>query len=208
MIIGFQFFAVITFFLSSNLTSASVSTCNKSLKPTGFTRVKSEKSYFHSEPNEKKRNKSYIVTSDFVQILGQHQDGFSCVMFRNYNGHGGKPSLGWLLTDSLEPIKTKLERKDLFASWNKSPCSDDSCVIDIAEVDGKVEINLMSYLHERPGQSYQVGQIQEKDGRWVLSQLQGSAEAPKKMEIEFDKTSEPGTISVAGPNGWAGIYHR
>lgn len=49
-----------------------------------------------------------------------------------------------------------------------------------------------------------VGKIEESDGHWVLAKLDGSSGAPKKMEIEFGKTQEPGTILLICPEGWAG----
>lgn len=188
--------------------AAQSSTCKKSVKVTGFTQVKSEKSYFYTRPNTKKKIKSYLVTRDFVQVLGQPEGPYSCVLYRNFNGYGGKQTLGWILQETLEPIRRKLERRDLHAIWNKSPCFDDSCTIEITEMSGKPEIKLMSYIHDRPGSNYQVGSVQEFDGRLVLTHVEGSARAPKQMEIVFDQTVEPGAISLSGFEGWAGIYHR
>ena len=197
-----------TLLSSMHWTISHASTCSNPTNPTGFTQVKNEKSYFYAEPIENKKNKSYLVARDFVQVIGKPEGTYSCVVYRNYNGYGGKQTLGWMLTDSLEPIRTKLERKDLIASWNKSPCSDESCVIDIAEEKGKLQINLYSYINDRPSETYEVGTIKESDGHLVLSNLKGSSGGQKNMEIEYKKITETGTILVTGPEGWAGIYHR
>lgn len=201
-LIGF-FFA-----FSTNLVEAKNQICDKSAKVTAFTQVKDEKSYLYLDPTEIKKSKAFVVAHDFLQVLGKPEGAYTCVVYRNYNGYGGKQKFGWVLTSSLHPARVKLGRNDLFASWNKSPCSDDSCVVNIAEEKGQVEVDMSSYLHNHPGESYQAEKIEESEGHWVLTKLEGSSGAPKKMEIEFGKTEEPGTILLIGPEGWAGTYHR
>ncbi len=187
---------------------ANTETCDKSKDVTAFSQVKDEKAFFYTQPLDKKKSKSFLITKDFIQVLGAPVGAFSCVVYRNYNGHGGKKKYGWVLTSTLHPLRVKLERKDLVASWNKSPCFDDSCVVNIAEEKGKLEIDIGSFLNDHPGQSYFVGKTQETSNRLVLTNFQGSDGAPEKIEIEFINTKEPGTILLIGPDGWSGTYHR
>ena len=194
--------------LSTNLVEAKDLPCDKSTRVTAFTQVKDEKSHFYLSPIENKKSKAFAVINDFLQILGKPEGVYTCVVYRNYNGYDGKQKFGWMLTNSIHPARLKLERKDLFASWNKSPCSDDSCVVNMTEENGKAAVDMSSYLHDRPSEVYQVGKIEESEGRWVLTNFQGSSEVPKKMEIEFGKTKEPGTILLIGLEGWAGTYYR
>lgn len=203
-----QYLICLFFVFSKNFVEAKDQVCDESTKVTAFTEVSNEKSFFYTHPSDNKKSKAFVVANDFLQVLGTPVGAYSCVVYRNYNGYGGKRKYGWLLTSSLRPSRVMLERKDLSGSWNMSPCSDESCVVNIAEENGQFEVELSSYLHNRPSESYQVGKIKEIEKRLILTNLKGSSGAPEKIVIEFGQTEELGTILLVGPEGWAGTYHR
>lgn len=194
--------------------------CNGELKATGFSTVKAipgGKSYFFREPHmcdaQKSCNwkrKAYLVPENFVQTA-QIQNGFVCAVFRNFDGWGGKETVGWLPLADLAPIRATLEQADLLGSWVQIPCSaGDDCIIDITQSEKKeLQISVISHLHSRPGISFDVSAVKQEKGKLVLSAVIPGEDETKTMELVYDsKDLEPGTISLSGEDFFAGVYRR
>lgn len=193
--------------------------CNLKTKITGFSTVKkvdSGKAYFFKEPKkcEKEKcpwkRKAYIVNDNFVQTSAVQGD-FVCVLHRNFNGYGGKKTVGWLLLSDLNQIRTKLERADLVGDWIQSECeNNESCVISISENDKKFfDVSGMSYLHNRPAEVMNVTEVKEEAGQLVLTGTVLTDQKPRKMLLIYDsKDLEPGTFLVKDADDFSGVYYR
>lgn len=212
----FRFFGLF-FVLAYSCGSLAASNCESVSKVTGFSTIKeSVKAYFYKEPVacENKKNcpskkKSFLVAKNFVQT-GEIQNKFVCVAFRNFDGYGGKKSIGWILQDELNPIRSRIERIDLKGSWTQMPCpAGDDCGISISEENGKLEVYVDSHLHDRPGSSFEVSSIMEPDGSLVLAGKISGEQKEQKLVIKYsDPDSEPGTISVSGVDFFKGTYYK
>lgn len=183
----------------------------------GFSSVKVEKAFFYKEPQIckaktpcKNKKKSYLVKNDKIQI-GDSSVDFVCVIYRNYNGWGGKQTKGWLLKTDLQEIKTKLNINDIEGSWYKEDCGgDESCIVTISKLaDNQYEINGTSYLHDHPGMILTTKEVKMTDGKLSAS---GSIEGLEKnliFEVIFSNESlEPGTILLKDADGFSGVFYR
>lgn len=115
----------ITFVVARGLTPglAPALPCEGDVKVAGFATVKIEKAYFYTKSpicelpdgSCKTASKAYLVKNNFVQTA--HTEGsFTCAVFRNFDGGGGKKTVGWMLNTNLTSPKKKLERADLIGS--------------------------------------------------------------------------------------------
>lgn len=186
-------------------------------KVTGFTSIKSEKTFFYKEAKECTNNtlcpnkrKAYLVKKDLVQT-GESSGAFVCALYRNFNGYGGKETSGWLLKADLEEIKTSLTVDQIQGAWYKNDCGgDDSCIVTISKnSQEQYEVDGTSYLHDHPGMILKTENIKATKGK-----LLGTGEVmgfEKKFNLEVDYSSEalePGTILLINADAFSGEYHR
>lgn len=216
-----KYFNLVVFLILSHFSYdvAFAIDCNLKTKITGFSTVKkadSGRAYFFKEPKkcEKEKctwkRKAYIVSDNFVQTSNVEGD-FVCVLYRNFNGYGGKKTVGWMQLSDLNPIRTKLERADLVGDWIQSECeNNESCVISISENEKKLfDISGMSYLHNRPAEVMNITEVKEELGQLLLSGTVLADQKPRNMLLIYDaKDLEPGTFLVKDADDFSGVYYR
>lgn len=201
------------FFLSTGQAKESCSV----KKITGFTSIKSEKTFFYKDPKECKeaslcpnKRKAYLVKNDLIQT-GESSGAFVCALYRNFNGYGGKETTGWLLKADLDEIKTSLTVDQIQGSWYKNDCGgDDSCIVTISKNnEGQYEIDGTTYLHDHPGMILKTEKVLTAKGKLLTTGEVIGFE--KKFDLEVDYSSEslePGTISLINADAFSGEYHR
>lgn len=217
---SFRYFMLLTLLVGGVSCIAQAATCGGEAKIAGFSTIKTApggKAFFFQEPRDcgssqtcAWQRKAYLLTGNFVQTA-QMQGSFVCAIFRNYNGWGGRKTIGWLPLSALAPIRAKLERKDLQGSWYQAPCNeDDDCGIDISEDNGKrLSVSILSHIHSHPGAIFTISDIKEQPGKLVITGMAAGEEKPQKIEIIYDsKELEPGTILLRGDETFGGVYHR
>ncbi len=213
----FSKFISLCFILLYSAAGLAVGKCETVSKVSGFSTIKdSVKAYFYKDPiaceskkNCQSRKKAFLVAKNFVQT-GEIQNKFVCVVFRNFDGYGGKKTIGWIMLDDLNPIRSKVERKDLMGNWTQMPCAaGDDCGLSISEENGKLEVFVDSHIHDRPGSSFEVSSISEPDGSLVLTGKVSEKEHEEKLVIRYSTPdSEPGTVSVTGIDFFKGTYYK
>jgi hypothetical protein len=212
-IISIVFFMV--FFTSGYAFSAKQ---KLETKITGFSTVKSSltgKAYFYKEPKACETGKkchsirkAYLIANDFVQT-GPIKGQFVWAVFRDFDGYGGRETAGWLLLDDLNPIRKKLELKDLTGDWTQMNCeAGDDCGISISvDKNNKFEIFIDSHIHEHPGFSFFVDSIKMLQGKFLLTGMLGGESNKQTLELVYDSPDlEPGTISLSGDEFFNGVY--
>jgi hypothetical protein len=206
--------------LFCNAELAYSAECKIDTKIKGFTTVKSahnSKSYFYKEPImcEKGKEcrsirKAYLVSDNFVQTA-QIDGRFVCAIYRAFDGWGGKPTVGWLMLDDLNPVRDRIELKDLIGSWTQMKCgAGDDCGISIsADKDNKLEVNIDSHLHERPFAIFNVETIKISSDKLLLTGSMGGESDKKTLELLYDSPGlEPGTVSLSGDDFFDGVYRK
>lgn len=211
------FSVVVLLFLISFSTKSA--TCDKNSPITGFSKVlksAKEKVFFYKKPTACKetagctiRKKSFLVAADFVQI-GKLEGDFACALYRNFNGHGGKITVGWLLVSELGPIRKKLDRSDLVGSWSRIPCNDnDDCTIEIEEDEKKIlSVSLNSHFNQRPAESLSILSVKETPGQLILA-CQPGIDCKQFLSLDYDSNDlQPGTIKLLGSETFEGVYRK
>lgn len=217
---SFRALGLLTLLVGGVSCIAQAATCSGEAKIAGFSTIRTVpggKAFFFQEPRDcgssqtcAWQRKAYLMPGNFVQTA-QVQGAFVCAIFRNFDGWGGRKTIGWLPLSALAPIRAKLERKDLQGSWSQVPCNgDDDCGIDISEdAEKRLSVSILSHIHSHPGASFTVSEIKEQPGKLVITGLTAGEEKPQKIEIIYDsKDLEPGTISLSGDETFGGVYHR
>ena len=154
--------------------------------------------------------KAHLVTNNFVETA-QIDGRFVCAVYRAFDGWGGKETVGWLLLDDLNPIRSKLEINDLIGNWTQMNCgAGDDCGISISvDKDKKLEMYIDSHLHSRPGFVFFVETIKELPGKFLLTGTTGDESDKTILALVYDDLDlEPGTISLSGDYFFDGVYRK
>lgn len=181
--------------ISLFVSLALAASCDVSMKPTGFSTVTAKKAMFDGK-------KSYLLEGQFVQT-GETKGDLVCVLFRNYDGYGGRKTAGWLRKQDLAPIRTKLERGDVKGYWYRAKCEDDYCSV---QFDG-ADVSFASYLHQGPAMSLNVGHVEEKPGHLLLTKITGSDAGSQSADIDYLNSKIPGTLTIEGLSGGAAEFN-